>query len=529
MRLVRPIITNYLVPCYFLLAFGCKQSTTPQSESAVPCDPITINYPSSINADPDPMIESGDLTIRWIGRTPKIDFVWNSDDPGSEGWPENGQTITWRAHVKNWSDTVQAEVGYQWLLGGVVVDSGRVSIFPGADTTINYVWNWLKQRSTLTFALGQDEMPGNKLTIFTDAISLALYVEQGLYNYFHSHQNSLGIGSNSFDGWAQRQIRFYNTILENAIYPETPEGVVDRVRIDNIIVVPDGALPLVPIENGFDPKQAIPNLDDRSVDLQWGFPTELIQFGTYSNHTSLGLNNAFYYSGFLMHELGHARTLVDVYGFNLFHSEDFDFVDIFENDQLIPGTKYLPGKRAIINGKEVIKVVDTIEKGMMNSQWEWMDRFSAVAMNTMQGQRATLGNFNGAESEGHFLNNLPLENILIVKDSEGYLLKNAEIEIYQSSNNSQRAGSTYPKYYNDIADIMLTTNDRAEVNLGNNPFSNDGSIIHSAWEFSNTVLILRVEHGGSVGYVPLSVVNFIMEFWKGNTDAATYEICVSLN
>jgi len=68
-------------------------------------------------------------------------------------------------------------------------------------------------------------------------------------------------------------------MLANAIYPETPKGVRDRVRLDKITVVPDGALPLVPL-TGIDQPGAgsstHPNRNDRRVDMQWGFPAELL-------------------------------------------------------------------------------------------------------------------------------------------------------------------------------------------------------------------------------------------------------------
>ena len=336
------------------------------------------------------------------------------------------------------------------------------------------------------------------------------------------------MGSNSFEGWAQRQIRFYNELFKRAIYNENPNGVLDRIRIDQITTVADGALPFVqPSGNdGFDPRQAKPNLNDRTVDLQWGFPSEFIQSGPYSNHTWVNFDNQFYYSGFLQHELGHARYLIDVYGFDLAHG--LSVVDIKENAQLSAGTRYLAGTKIMINGTEVLEVYQTVEKGLMNAQWRWVDRYSAIAMNLIEGHRATKGNYNGTENGGSFLRDLPKENRFRIKDRNGKFLKNAEIQIFQSSKNSQSIGASYPKYFDDVPDLVLHTDENAQVFLGQNPFSISNQIRHDFREFSNVVFIMRVESASRVGYTIVEVSMFNLEYWKGNTELADYEVCVPL-
>jgi hypothetical protein len=487
-----------------------------------------INYPLQISSDPDPAIESNNITIGWISRLPKLDYVWNSSNPEIEGWPLAGQEVTWRAHIRNWSDSVKHNIDFQWFLDGVLVDSGRIDLQPQAYSTLDYQWNWTFDRHKLTLFIDTDSGKDNKLLIYTDAISLGLYVEQNFYDYFHEHQHELGIGSNSFEGWAQRQVRFYNELFKRAIYNETANGVLDRIRIDEITIVADGSLPLVQpsSSNGFDPRQAKPNLNDRTVDLQWGFPAEFVQSGSYSNHNWLNFDNQFYYSGFLQHELGHARYLKDVYGFNLAHG--LSKVEIREDGDLIAGTKYLPGQTIIQNGVAVLEVHQTIEKGLMNAQWRWMDRYSAIAMNLIAGHRATRGNYNSPENIGVFLSDLPKENRFRIKDRNGKYLKNAQIQIFQSSESSQSDSASYPKYFDNIPDLELQTDENAQVLLGQNPFSASGQIRHSFREFSNVVFIMRVESEGSVGYQIFDISLFNLAYWRGNTELADYEVCVPI-
>ena len=71
-----------------------------------------------------------------------------------------------------------------------------------------------------------------------------------MYNFFDTNQYSytqrLGIAdeANSWEDWAQRQVDKWNEMLETAIFPSTPQGCFDRVRLDRVVIVNDDTLPL---------------------------------------------------------------------------------------------------------------------------------------------------------------------------------------------------------------------------------------------------------------------------------------------
>jgi hypothetical protein len=67
---------------------------------------------------------AGDLTVGWISRHPEIDYVWNSSNPSREGWPADGEIVTWRANVRSWFDTEQ-RVAYVWYLDGQPIGRGK--------------------------------------------------------------------------------------------------------------------------------------------------------------------------------------------------------------------------------------------------------------------------------------------------------------------------------------------------------------------------------------------------------------------
>ncbi|GAB4378774.1 MAG: hypothetical protein Kow0042_27520 [Calditrichia bacterium] len=477
---------------------------------------IRSSHSSEVNEDP--YVRPGmDLTIRYIARLPRIDYVWGSSNPAVEGWPVEGQTVTWRAVVVNWSDSSVANVHYTWAIDGSPVDSGTVDI-PASDTAfVDFPWVWTFNRHQIKFILdsknevAEEEEGNNSVLLYSNAISVGFYVEQSLYDYFHTYQNELGVHSNSWEDWAHRHVQRWNAMFQAAQYPGSPQGVLDRIRLDKITIVPDGALPL----HGGLPTNH-PNMNDRTVDLQWGFPASLLTGGMYSNHTSTSLNNPFYFEGSLLHELGHARYLIDLYGFNVHDDGSGNTVAIKENGQLIVGTPYMP----LIGGA----VYFTPIQGLMNGQYTFVDEYSAMALNLIAGHRAVMGNYNAPLNIGVFINDLPLQNRLTVKDENGNILPNAEIKIYQAA---PQPGVWYGKYYDNIPDLELTTDSVGVVLLGRCPFSSNGQITHT-YGHSNGVLILRVAYAGKVGYSFLESTFFNMKFWSGQVDTAYYEIQVKL-
>jgi hypothetical protein len=518
-----------LVIVFFIAAIltgGCKLG---QEKEKIDLPNDEIPYPASIEGDPDPVQETNNLTIGWINRLPVMDYVWNSPNPAVDGWPAEGQQLVWRAYIKNWSSSIKQGITFRWLLDGSEVASGTLDIQPGQYAFTDFTWTWTFDRHILDFVLEPESAGNNHLAIYTDSITVGLYVEQRVYDYFHENQNQLGIGSNSFEGWAQRQMRMWNDILANAIYPETPNGVEDRMRIDKITLVPDGSLPLVDAAGVtlFNPAMALPNLNDQSVDMQWGFPVEALS--VYYDPVNIILSNQFFYSGYLQHELGHARYLVDVYGFNVYHGTAGGTIEIMEDGVLVAGSKFLPGQSIISNNVRGLRIHETVEKGMMNTDWTFMDRYSAICMNMIAGHRATLGNFNAPENIGIFLNDLPSQNRFTITDEEGYLLKNAGINIYQASAPSGEQDSPYPRVFDNNPDMHLTTDDNGQVLLGRCPFSWDGVVRQDEFEFSNTAFIMRVDDGERVGYKVIDVSRFNLEYWRGNTDLADYTVPVTMH
>ena len=480
------------------------------------CNNITASKIFIVSKDS----QTPDLTICYIKRLPEIDYVTNSTRPQIDGWPAVNQDILWRAYVKNWSGDTLKNVSFEWKLNDVIVKSGTIAKIPPyslAISNLDYKWNF--DRKELKFNIDSKKEiievneTNNELLIYTDAISLNLYVEKPVYDYFRKFQYKLNAGTNCWEDWAQiLLLKRWNKMFAEAIHPDSPNGVIDRIRIDSIVVVPENALPL---NGGLASNN--PNKYDKTVDLQWGFPTSLI-VGTnnfYSKTTKKEDNNPFFFEGSLLHELGHARYLIDSYGFNVHAGAGGINIGITENGTPIVGTKYLP-----YAAWDCVHYND-YDDGLMSGGYTKVDAFVAFCLNRIAKNRALCGNMNAPCNVGAFINDLPTENKIIIKDDKGNVLKNASVKIYQATG----VNSWYGKTYDNIPDLQLYTDNSGSVLVGRCPFSKDGIIKHT-YGLANSVIIIRIESGENVEYTFLESNAFNMEYWRGNTALGTYSLNV---
>jgi hypothetical protein len=456
---------------------------------------------------------AGDLDVGWISRHPEIPYVWGSLDPAREGWPVPGETVTWRAHVRNWHEESRLAV-YRWRLDGRVVDYGWFRVAAGETAEIDLDWAWTFDRYSLTFEISpsvrheEESHRNDSLTVFTDALAVGFWVEQSFHEFARRKMAEFDIGATSFEDWMQLVIRAFNDAAAIAIYPETPDGVLDRLRLQKVVVVPDGSLPLHPVdpeiagpmpEESFDSRY--PDIDDRTVDMQWGFPAKTVPW-----YEDDGLDS--FLQSALIHELGHARYLVDVYGWWVVSDPPAYTIDI------------APAPRRDVMGY----LHHASIPGLMNQQWSWIDRHSAKALNLIAGQRATLGNYNGPENMGEYLNDLPTQNRVLITTRDGQPVRNARVRIYQASRPLE-ATLLYAASYDGAPDLTLETDGEGWIELGRNPFASGEPVIHDL-DYSNATAIVQVETSDSTLYGYLESLWFNLAFWRGETEIAEHVLTV---
>ncbi len=460
-----------------------------------------------------------DIDMCFIKRLPEIDYVWYSPDPTVEGWPTVGQTVTWRAHVKNWAAYDVHDIPYAWYVDDELVESGYTDLPSRVYATVDFDWTWTFDRHKIKFVIDHTDSVlerfegNNQLRIYSDAITVVFYVEQSLYDYFHANQRHLGDGSNSWDNWAKRHINRWNSMFEDAVWgSDAPDGVLDRIRCDQIHIVEDGALPLhggLPSNN--------PNLWDDTVDLQWGFPSSILSGGMYSDVTTASDSNPFYFEGSLMHELGHARYLIDSYGFdthNTAHHGGHDAVQIWEGDTYVGGSAYMP----YIAWEEVLYYNKSggVMSGPYGYNWS---PYETMALNFIAGHRAACGNYNSPCNIGVYLQDLPLNNHVRFVNASAQSLVGANVRVYETESGPGWYGKTIDNTY----DQEYTTDGNGYIHMPRNPFNPGGDLTHT-YGMANGVMVLRIEHTGQIWYRFMEASDFNIEYWRGNTQNAFYII-----
>ena len=454
-----------------------------------------------------------DLDVLFIERLPRLDY----DGPNG-GWPVDGSTVTWRACVRNWGKKKFDAVSYRFLMNGRIVKEGVIEDFnPETTRTVDWEWKWRKSRQKIAFEIDTkaeiEELSefNNRIEDLTDALTVGFYVEEYLWKVAHEHQRRLNIGSNSFEDWAQRQVREWNELHSEAIFDGTPRGVIDRLRLDRVIVVPNNSLPMV---GGLATNN--PNNEDKTVDLIWGFESN----GAYKRKNKEGKEEARGWRGAklsgrenigwgLMHELNHARYIIDSYGFDI-HPKQVEI--LLDDGTPLVGSTYFP--------KGVLRY--NKYKGLMGGGAHVCDEYMALAWNHVAGQRARGGNYNAPTVIGEYLQLHPKRNTFTFVDEQGSPLSNGEVWIYRTVGTGK---GWYTKCYDNTVDLKFKLDEKGMADLPWTIFAEDGKIIHT-YGNANSKVIVRVNHNGKVGFEFIEVSDFNVEYMKGHTEHGHYRITV---
>ncbi len=461
------------------------------------------------------MADDPDIDVTYIERLPRYDYDADKNNP------EPGDTVTFNGHIRYWGHESLSGADYAWYLDDDLVYSGTLTgMSAGEEQIVTYEWTWESGSHRIKLMVDPEDKldeaseTNNSVEDLTNALSVGFWVEQTVYDYFHQYQKELGDGANSWEDWARRQIARWNLMCEEAVWPTSPNGVIDRFRLDKVVIVSDGALPLS--WGGL--ATNYPNADDKTVDLMWGFPATSDMTDFYGDHTSTEDDNAFYIEKSLLHELGHARYLIDNYGFDVHNTSSHHAVQIYEGDTYVAGSHYMP----FLAYDEVLYY--NTSGGVMEGPYDFAwSPYEAAALNLIAGRRATCGNYNAPCNIGVFLQDLPGNNHILIVDKAGEPMPFAGVTVY----NVESGSGWYGKTIDNIPDQTYTADADGYIHLPRNPFNPGGDIIHG-YGHANGTMILRIEYEDHVWYRFQEVTDYNMEYWKGNTEDAYYTVATDL-
>ncbi|MCX5833446.1 MAG: PKD domain-containing protein [Deltaproteobacteria bacterium] len=450
--------------------------------------------------------------MTYISRTPRYDY------DAAKNTPAAGDIVTFTANVRSRGTSATGSFNYKWYIDGVEVSSGEsssISTGYSATFTISYTWqegnHWISFFADPANSIAEKSEQNNLRNEPINALLVGFWVERSVYNQFdlyqYSYTQTYGIPdeANSWEDWAQRQVAKWNDMLKAAVFPSTPDGCFDRVRLDRVIIVNDGALPL----NGGLPTNH-PDTRDKTVDMMWGFEKDILSTGFYSRTTP---NSPFNLEPGLIHELNHARYLVDSYALNI-HGKHIAVL----NES---GVRIYPSNDTLVR-------VNSQDPSLMSNTVPWYGEWEAAGMNVYAGQRPLPGwaNYNAHGGLGVYLDNkFPRNNYLRVVDAGGRPIAGAAIEVYQAGT-WPGEWHWYCKYIDNTVDVTGMTDSQGLFNMGTNPFSRGEPL---AWNFYYDVNFMKIKFDGQTHYAWLDIAQVHVEYFRGNTENAYFEVKLPIN
>ena len=449
-------------------------------------------------------LEGVDLDVMYISRTPRywahlIDYPddipqENSETAGKQHWPVNGEIVNFTAHIINKGNQSSGPFTFRWFINGTEIANGtHPSLAPGEEGNKTYQWPWYADHTSHTDETVKFEADynnqiseicenNNNITDFIEARSFRFYVQTDFYAYFNTHLN--GVGTYSFEDWAQWQISRMNQLFEEAIYPLTPEGIKERVRIDKIVVADD-----VDVASNNDP-------DKYKIDGAWSFG------GDINSGWIEGVIQTIDWG--LLHELTHQMGIIDLYQIPIENS----------NTQVIDENGFYVGM-----GCSWVDYDGNSDVLMFNIGHKY-------SMHTAYALNGRLPYRNGYY--GEYLYDVPEKNYISVLDNEGNSVENASVTIYQKEfykeqgwtgidNVPEHTGSTNQSGFFLIPNastphVTTITNHT----LHDNPFGKINVV------GSNGLLLIKIKARGQTDYYFLDITKFNYEYWSGNTIEAVF-------
>jgi hypothetical protein len=443
-----------------------------------------------------------DLDVTTIGRTPMYNRyeVWYTVDgkpylrPGTEGdrrWPDHGEVVTFTAHIVNKGTVASGTFDFKWYIDGDEVGSGtHPSLAPGEEGTETAQWAWdhtldeerLLGQHVVHFAVDPEEAiaetyeSNNSLQDRTDALSLVLAVTPELYEALETPVDPQW--PFSAEDWLQKQIAAMNAAFARSVYPSAPDGIEERVRLDQIVVT-SGPPPTDWSEDG----GFFMSADDRFGNSYYDPATDV--------------------SGALIHELTHQLGIIDIYNLDV----PLEVPQVLDRNErpvqmefwatrLLPGLMGDPGVRPPV-----------------------YDEHSALALNGNKGYRR--GYY------GEYLYDVPAQTYLRVLDNRGNPAAGATANLYQMASSPNMLGSLHGVIDN-VPEISVETDGAGIALLPNRPVGDPVST-HTGHTLTDNPLgvidivgrndefLVEIRKGAHQEFQWLDVTQFNLAAWRGET------------
>jgi hypothetical protein len=509
---------------------------------------LLINYTDQASPPPRDI----DLTVTYIARTPEYyrynpvyEYKTFHDDstgimknPGyatQQKWPNNGDAVTFTAHVRNQgTTTASGPFNYRWLMNGEVIATGTeaTGIAAGAEKTypLNRVWDandyaggtdlHCKSRDhrdrVLTFevdtggTVAEQCENNNSWSDFSEAPGMGFYVEQSFYNLINSTLNQAG--SYSFEDWLKWHVQVWNdSYMEMSRFEGFAEdGCLERVRIQKIQVVADNTL-----AGGNHIPGGSTNF---RLDGEWGFEWDAANSPDYiTKFTKL-------IEGGLLHECTHQLGMIDLYAMNNEAGTPTTPVRVFVRDggAYYISRGYYPFWMGLMAGDDT----------RYNAQYEATGLYEDWTCGALTSNTGYRRGFYGEE-----LYDVPNTVRIRALDGAGNPIPLAQFKIWQGNQGRTSeydgGGNPYPwqPIVNAAADAAGVLTLPTVGTLESGPFTTltGHTLKNNPWGRINVVgvngsLLVKVSAYGQRDYRFVRISQFNCGYWRGHTDDYTYDL-----
>jgi formylglycine-generating enzyme required for sulfatase activity len=467
------------------------QGSSPTMQASVPADLEGLGDSLRLAGRQVGSLPAGvDLDVTYISREPR--YEWSA----AKKWPDVGELVTFTAHVTNKGTEASSAFQFEWLVDGHVASSGTSpGLAAQGETTQVFMWAWQMGRHYVGFRVDPGDLisetaeTNNVVEDPTDALSIAFWVEESVFDEFNNIQN--GDGTYSWDDWAQGALAQMNRMFERSAYPMVPRGPSTRVRLDKVTLAPDGTL--------FDQGPWHAPYDETS-DGRWGFSIE--------EYLNCSLPNCYDVPWWVIHELGHYLLgAIDLYALDI-QGGDVHVLDDYGNP--IAGTPELP----YIAWDVVHYCTRRYDLMHTHTPYAVFSDYTASYLD----QEYPMG-VRHHDWRLYFLD-IPTETRLRVLDNDGQPMDGVEVSVYQAVTGDGSSGP-YSQDFDNIPDIAGVTDGQGLLTLGDAPFGDIETIGSPAG-----IVLIKLEQPatGELAYAWLEMIDVNLAYWRGETDVYTHDI-----
>ena len=440
------------------------------------------------------------------------------DRPGyatDQKWPENGETVTFRAHVKNKGlSTFNGSFTVRWRVNDSFLDEERFTgaIAANGEAMFDIDWTWQADHAdhrdvvVECFADADDEVAehcenNNVLRDYVEGLCFIMRVHASLYDLYDEYRNA--IGSYGFEDYVQWHFKMWNELYcDRSRFPDVaPDGILERMRVQEIVILPD----------------ATPSRIDYLKDGAWNWSYDA---GNVQGHRDWIEKHTRYIEGSLIHELSHQVGLIDLYQMHVARTMP---------DGSGGGVRTKDGTPYYVTRSFIDLVGGGIMAGGDARPWELYSSHSAAGLNTNLGYRRGF--------YGEYLYDLPSKIRLRPLDSSGSPIPDGMVRVWQARYGRIESEDDYG--WQPILDRRLGADGAATMTnyetLEEGPFTTltGHTLSPNPWGRidvvgGNGLLLVRVDAYGQRDYRFEPLHRFNIPFWAGQTGTYTHDVAFQI-